>query len=84
MKITPNPRRNKYAPNYYINGYAYKNLMLKTIKDRFEIDLPWEGIGTKIHDAMGLSLENANEIIDKYVMAEWIKLLEAHTGLKFN
>ena len=84
MKISKNSRRNKYAPNLFINGYFYNTLKVQTKDTAFEVNSSWNEVGGKYKDALGLSLEHGNEIVDEHIRPQWMEAVEKATGLKFS
>lgn len=83
MKLSKNSKRNKYAPNLYINGYFYGTIMVKMNKEKFEVGSTWSEVGSKYKDALGLSVEHGSEIVEEYIRPEWEVMVEKLTGLKF-
>ena len=83
QKIGKNPRRNKYAPNLYINGYFYSTIALR-VDSQLTIESGWGEVATKYSDALGVSLENQQQIVSDVIEPEVQDEITRITGLRFN
>jgi hypothetical protein len=83
MKLSRNPKRNKYAPNLYINGYFYSTLTLNAVDLAIEIN---DGFGNSVASdhpgVLGVSQENLRNIAEGGYLDEFWKYVEGITGLK--
>jgi hypothetical protein len=83
--LTPNPKRNKYAPNLYINGYFYSTLLLNPKEFRIEVKDSFGSKVAKSHsDALGVSTDNLKAIANRGYLKEFYEYFEKTTGLKVN
>lgn len=85
FKLTPNSKRNKYAPNLFINGYFYDTLVLNAKKPAIEVhDAFGSQVATSHPKALGVSMENLSDIAKRVYLPDFFKYLEDKTGLKVN
>jgi hypothetical protein len=85
FKLTPNSKRNKYAPNLFINGFFYNTLKLNPEIPSIVVS---DSFGSKVasshQKALGVSLENLSDIAKRVYLPDFFKYLEDKTGLKIN
>ena len=52
-RITPNPNRNKYTPNLFINGYAYSTFQIAMAGNKLQYDI-WQPLVNKYPKIAGI------------------------------
>lgn len=87
-EITPNPKRKKGTPNYFITGPYHRSIDLKVTGEDFEFHSSFkaaQSIEKKVGDDIyGLTDESKEDVIAESLEANWQKKVEAVTGLKFS
>lgn len=82
-KITPNPRRDRDAPNLYINGYFYEGIKANRSGDKLNVRSETSignEIENKYNNLFGLTPENRDEW-DKENIQEYLKKWLTLSGL---
>jgi hypothetical protein len=82
QRITPNPERNKYAPNLYINGFFYESLQIAV-----GVDITftgWPEVLQKYDDIYGLTPEHQPGYNFDVFLPVFANKLSEQTGFVFN
>lgn len=81
-EITPNPRRNRDAPNLFINGKFHSELIVRFGEEQMLVEgetvYAAEIVAKYGLDTFGLTDENLQEIIDMYVRPTARSVIQKH------
>lgn len=80
--ITPNPRRNRDAPNLYVNGYIHRNIRI--VKESGNITFDFnknvsfaESVKAKYDNLLGLNPTNEEKVNNELIIPKIWELLES-------
>lgn len=82
QRITPNPRRNRDAPNLYSNGYLHRNIMIVNESGNIIFDINSnvsfaQDVKAKYKDLLGLNPTNQLYINNERIIPEIWELLQS-------